>query len=239
VTALVVKVALASKAFSLDVAFEVPAGITVLFGPSGAGKSRTLACIAGIATPDRGRVALGQDVWFDSDKGVSLAIHRRRAAYVFQSLALFPHMTARDNVAYGVARDVPAPERAERARKLLATMHVEHLADRKPQTFSGGEAQRVALARALAMAPRVLLLDEPFNALDAHVKRALLAEVKDSLARERIPTLLVTHDPEEARVLGERVIFLEGGRVSSTSSIDDAALAAPKQDDAANAGERG
>lgn len=223
-SALVVDVALATRSFSLEVAFEAPPGVTVLFGPSGAGKSRTLACIAGIARPDRGRIALGADVWFDAKEAIAVPIHERRAAYVFQSLALFPHMTAAGNVAYGLPRAVPAGDRAARAKELLARMHVAHLADRRPRTYSGGEAQRVALARAFAMAPRVLLLDEPFSALDAEVKDRLLAEVKEWLGRERIPTIVVTHDAAEARAVGERVVFLEAGRVTTTSGIEDATL---------------
>jgi molybdate transport system ATP-binding protein len=224
VTVLSVAVKLATASFTLDVAFEVPPGVTVLFGPSGSGKSRTLACVAGIAEPDRGRVALGDDVWFDPERRVSLAIHKRRVAYVFQSLALFPHMNALDNVTYGIPRSVAPRDRAARGRELLARMHVEHLADRLPRTFSGGEAQRVALARAFATAPRVLLLDEPFSALDAKVKKKLLSDLKESLDRVKIPTILVTHDPGEARALGERVIFLEGGRIAEISEMDGANL---------------
>jgi molybdate transport system ATP-binding protein len=205
----------------LDVAFEVPPGVTVLFGPSGAGKSRTLGCIAGLVEPDRGRIALGDDVWFDAEHRQALAIHRRRVAYVFQSLALFPHMTAAENVAYGVSREQPSEERRARAREMLARMHVPGLADRLPRTFSGGEAQRVALARAFAMQPRVVLLDEPFSALDAGVKTELLREVAAQLGDQKIPTILVTHQPEDAEILGERVVFLEKGRVVGTKEMSE------------------
>jgi len=214
--------------FELDVAFDVPSGVTVLFGPSGAGKSRTLGCIAGIVKPDRGRITLGSDVWLDVDHGVHLPIHQRRAAYVFQSLALFPHMTAEQNVAYGVGRDVPADERRARTLDMLRRMRVAHLASRKPRTFSGGEAQRVALARAFAMSPRVLLLDEPFSALDAGVKKELLAEVAEWLGREQIPALLVTHHADEATELGDRVVMIERGRVVREAAIDDPSLSLPK-----------
>jgi molybdate transport system ATP-binding protein len=223
-----VRVVLRTRAFTLDVAFEVKPGVTVLFGPSGAGKSRTLGCIAGIVRPDQGLIKLGGDVWFDSARSLDLAIHERRAAYVFQSLALFPHMTAEENVAYGIGRDMPKEERRARAHDMLARMRVGHLADRKPRTFSGGEAQRVALARAFAMKPRVLLLDEPFSALDAGVKMDLLTEVGEWLARERIPAVLVTHHAEEAGVLGDQVVFLEKGRVVREASIDDPTLSLPK-----------
>jgi len=214
-----------STGFTLDVTFEVAPGVTVLFGPSGAGKSRTLGCIAGIARPDRGRITLGDDVWYDAARGVDRPIHERRAAYVFQSLALFPHMTAEDNVAYGIPRG--EADRRARAVELLGKMHVPHLVGRKPRTFSGGEAQRVALARAFAMRPRVLLLDEPFSALDAAIKRDLLSEVAEQLEREAIPALVVTHDEGEARVLGDRIVLLDHGRVVREADLDDPTLSLP------------
>jgi molybdate transport system ATP-binding protein len=223
-----VKLVLRTRSFTLDVAFDVKPGVTVLFGPSGAGKSRTLGCIAGIVRPDRGRIALGSDVWFDDAGRLELPIHERRVAYVFQSLALFPHMTAEENVAYGIARDVPKAERSATASDMLARMRVGHLTGRKPQTFSGGEAQRVALARAFAMKPKALLLDEPFSALDAGVKLELLAEVGEWLARERIPAVLVTHHAEEASALGDQVVMLEKGRVVREAAIDDPTLSLPK-----------
>jgi molybdate transport system ATP-binding protein len=221
-------IVLRTRTFTLDVAFEVKPGVTVLFGPSGSGKSRTLGCIAGIVRPDRGRISLGSEVWFDDGQDHELPIHRRRVAYVFQSLALFPHMTAEENVSYGIARTVPKAERRVTAHDMLARMRVGHLADRKPQTFSGGEAQRVALARAFAMKPKALLLDEPFSALDAGVKLELLAEVGEWLRREQIPAILVTHHAEEASALGDRVVMLEKGRVVREAAIDDPTLSLPK-----------
>jgi molybdate transport system ATP-binding protein len=212
------------RGLAIDVTFDAPPGITVLFGPSGAGKSRTLGSIAGLVPPDRGRVALGDTVWFDGKDSIDLPIHLRRVAYLFQSLALFPHMTARENVAYGMVHETEAAVRRRRAGEMLERMHVAHVADRKPRSLSGGEAQRVALARAFAMRPRVMLLDEPFSALDAAVKTELLRVVKTQLAEERIPTILVTHQPEEAEILGERVVFLEKGRVTRTADHVDASL---------------
>jgi molybdate transport system ATP-binding protein len=208
---------------ALDVAFEVPPGVTVLFGPSGAGKTRTLACIAGLVRPDRGRIVLGGTSWFDArlPRRDDLPIHERRVAYVFQSLALFPHMTAAENVAYGLPSSLSRDERRESAIELLARMHVRQLADRRPQTFSGGESQRVALARALAIRPRVVLLDEPFSALDAAVKEALLREIGAVLREQAVPTILVTHHPAEAEILGERVVFLEAGRVKGTADVEE------------------
>jgi molybdate transport system ATP-binding protein len=202
---------------AVDVEFEVPPGVTVLFGPSGAGKSRTLGSIAGIFTPERGRIALGDEVWFA--EGRVVPIHSRRVAYVFQSLALFPHLTALENVAYGVLGT--KDEKRRRAEEMLAKMHVAQLADRRPRTFSGGEAQRVALARAFAIKPRAVLLDEPFSALDFGVKRELLREVGEELARENVPAILVTHQPEDAEVLGDRVVFLDKGRVTRVAAMSD------------------
>ena len=205
--------------FELSLDLEVPAGVTVLFGPSGAGKSRTLAFVAGLARPNAGKIALGDEVWFDGETKKECAIHDRRVAFVFQSLALFPHMTAEANVAYGI--DGTGDERRERALGMLERMRVKHLAGRKPGTFSGGEAQRVALARAFAMKPRVLLLDEPFSALDAAVKTELLEEVKGHVEKAKVPALLVTHDRTEARALGERVLFIEKGRLARSATISE------------------
>lgn len=205
---------------AVEARFEAPPGVTVLFGPSGAGKSRTLGCIAGLLRPDRGRITLGDATWFDGR--TSVPIHERGVAYVFQSLALFPHMTAAQNVAYGLPRDVPKAERRARAEAMLAKMHVAKLADRKPRTYSGGEAQRVALARAFAMKPRVVLLDEPFSALDSAMKTELLREVGAELAHATVPVIVVTHQAEDAEILGERVVFMKEGRVTRTASMADA-----------------
>jgi molybdate transport system ATP-binding protein len=199
--------------FELDVAFDAPPGVTVLFGPSGAGKSTTLAAIAGLRPPDEGRVALGDEVWTDTASGTARPVHTRGVSLVFQAATLFPHMTARANVEYGIDRAVPAAERRARALAMLERMRVAHLAARKPRTFSGGEAQRVALARAFAHAPRVLLLDEAFSAMDRELRRALLADVRAQLAERRIPTILVTHHRGEARAMADRVVLLENGRV--------------------------
>ncbi|HEX9104826.1 MAG TPA: ATP-binding cassette domain-containing protein, partial [Polyangia bacterium] len=155
--------------FRLDVKFAAPPGVTILFGPSGSGKSTTLAAICGLITPQAGRIALGDEVWFDAARGIRRPVEARGIAFVFQSLALFPHMSALHNVEYGM-HDLPRAERAEKALKLLERVGVKHLAKRRPRTFSGGEAQRVAIARALARSPRLVLLDEPFSALDRELR---------------------------------------------------------------------
>ncbi len=205
---------------SLELAFDVPPGTTVLFGPSGVGKSRTLAAITGIARPRRGRIAFGDDVW--DDVRTFVPVHERRVALVFQSLALFPHMSVLENVLFGVPKGGSAEARVAAAEGSLGRMQVAHVRDRRPRSLSGGEAQRVALARALAMRPRVLLLDEPFSALDASLKEKLLVETRAFVEEARIPTLLVTHDPSEASLLGDRVLFLEGGRITRRTSAAEA-----------------
>jgi molybdate transport system ATP-binding protein len=211
----------ASNGFSLDVAFDAPPGVTVLFGPSGSGKSTTLACIAGLARPTGGRIALGEEPWFDADQGVDVAVHRRRVAFVFQTLALFPHMTAAQNVAYGMDRSLRREAQRDQAASLLERLHVKHLADRKPPTFSGGEAQRVALARALATSPRVVLLDEPFSALDRDLRRDLVADLRGSVRELNVPGLFVTHQRQEAHALGERLVLLEHGRIKHVGAMGD------------------
>jgi molybdate transport system ATP-binding protein len=207
--------------FTVDVAFEVPAGITILFGPSGSGKSTILSAIAGLTRPDAGRVALGEEVWFDSSRGIDRPIHRRAVAFVFQSLALFPHMSALLNVEYGIDRGVPRRERMRQALAMLERMKVHHVAQQRPVTLSGGEAQRVALARAFATAPRIALLDEPFSALDRDLRRELCADVRGAVSELGIPAIMVTHHRNEARMMGDRVLLLGEGRVLATGLPDE------------------
>jgi molybdate transport system ATP-binding protein len=204
--------------FSLDVAFRVPPGITILFGPSGTGKSTTLQAIAGLVRPERGRIALGDETWFDGERGFERPTRLRRVAYLFQSLALFPHLTAIGNVCYGMDRTLTRAERRARAGRLLEQLRVGHLAHRRPRTYSGGEAQRVALARALAMEPRVLLLDEPFSALDRDLRAQLAADVRALVSERRLPTVQVTHHVGEARAMGDWVLRMADGRIVETGT---------------------
>jgi molybdate transport system ATP-binding protein len=210
----------AADAFALDVDFQVPSGITILFGPSGTGKSTTLQAIAGLLRPDRGHIRLGEETWYDGDRRFERPTRLRGVAYLFQSLALFPHMTAVGNVCYGIDRAVPRAERRERAARLLDRLGVAHLARRRPRTYSGGEAQRVALARALAMEPRVLLLDEPFSALDRDLRNQLAGDVRRLVEERRLPTVQVTHNVGEARAMGDRVLRMAGGRIVEAGGVD-------------------
>jgi molybdate transport system ATP-binding protein len=198
--------------FSLELEETCPPGITCIIGPSGSGKSTLLATLAGLAAPDRGRVAIGDDVWLDRARGIEVPVHRRRLSYVFQGHALFPHMSALHNVEYGM-HDVPRAEREERALTLLDRVGVKHLAKRRPRTFSGGEAQRVAIARALARSPRLVLLDEPFSALDRDLRAQLTALVRDLAGELAVPIVHVTHSIAEVRLLADQVLRIEKGRV--------------------------
>jgi molybdate transport system ATP-binding protein len=196
--------------FRLDVALEVHAGeCLALAGPSGAGKSSVLRVIAGLVAPERGHVRSGERVLLDTERGVNLAPEERRCGYVFQDYALFPHLNAWQNVGYGL----PRPQRRQRAHELLERFGLAQRATARPRTLSGGERQRVALARALAVRPDVLLLDEPLSALDARTRAAAGRELAAVLREAGVPALLVTHDFQEAALLGDRVGVMDAGRI--------------------------
>jgi molybdate transport system ATP-binding protein len=201
-----------SPSFLLDLDVEVPPGITILFGPSGAGKSTLLDCIAGLTQPDAGQIAIDGTVLFDSEENVNVPPQRRQVAYVFQTLALFPHMAVEANVAYGLP-DLPEQVRGARVAEILQMFRVEQLRRRKPPEISGGERQRVALARSLVTLPRVLLLDEPLTGLDAELKASIIDDLRAWNAAHKIPILYVTHSREEVDALGERVIAMDHGRI--------------------------
>jgi molybdate transport system ATP-binding protein len=187
-------------------------------GPSGAGKTTLLQCIAGGVRPSAGQVSLDGERLFDSDARVFVPPHRRRVAMVFQSLALFPHLAVWENVAYGIRGEAPRARR-DAANAWLERVRAGGLAERAPSTLSGGEAQRVALARALASAPRLLLLDEPFSALNQALRVELGALLQEILAEASVPTLLVTHDPADARRIATRILQLDAGRIVSDDPV--------------------
>ena len=198
--------------FLLDVEFEVLPGFTILFGASGAGKTTLLDCLAGLVTPDRGRILIGDRVLFDSSSNVDTAAVKRHAGYVFQSLALFPHMSVEQNVAYGLGH-LSRTERSHRVNSLLDAFRISHLAGRKARSISGGESQRVALARTLVTDPEFLLLDEPLAALDSPTKTQIIDDLRGWNRAHSIPILYVTHSREEVFALGDRVIVLDAGRL--------------------------
>ena len=204
-----------SGSFSLDVSFSASEGITILFGPSGSGKTTTLKAIAGITTPDQGSISVGDHVYFDSKAGINTSIQERRVGYVFQDYALFPHLTAEQNVAYGI-KDKTDRLRRERALEIMALFKIDQVARRYPANMSGGEQQRIALARAMASDPAVVLLDEPLSAVDFETRSGLLDEIASAQSRVRVPFIYVTHNTAEAIRLGAGVVVLDQGKVKET-----------------------
>jgi molybdate transport system permease protein len=200
------------KNFSMEVAFQSGQGAVGLLGPSGAGKSMTLRMIAGIVAPDSGQIVLNGRVLFDSEKGRNISAARRRIGVVFQDYALFPHMTVAENVGFGLSA-LPKWEREERVTSQLESMHIEELAGRYPSEISGGQRQRVAIARCMATDPDALLFDEPFAALDPHLRRRLEEQLRETLAGYEGAVIFVTHDMEEAFRFCSDLLVLDGGQV--------------------------
>ncbi|MDM7929184.1 sulfate/molybdate ABC transporter ATP-binding protein [Blastomonas fulva] len=200
----------------LDFRLEVARGETVaLVGPSGAGKTTVLRCIAGLHRATEAKVVCNGQVWADTAAGIDLAARDRRVGFVFQSYALFPHMTARQNVMEAML-DIGAQEREAEAQRLLAQMQLEGLEDRRPAQLSGGQQQRVALARALARKPDILLLDEPFSAVDHPTRRQLHRSIEAVRALSDLPIVMVTHDIEDAARIADRLcLVIEGTMVEA------------------------
>jgi sulfate transport system ATP-binding protein len=200
-----------------DVSLSVPDGsLTALLGPSGGGKSTLLRVIAGLEAPDSG------EVLFSGESVTNLPAQERGVGFVFQHYAAFKHMTVRENVAFGLRiRKRPKAEVRERVDELLALVHLGGWADRYPSQLSGGQRQRMALARALAVQPRVLLLDEPFGALDATVRKELRDWLRKLHDEVHVTTIFVTHDQEEALEVAQQVAVINGGRIEQTGSPDD------------------
>jgi molybdate transport system ATP-binding protein len=205
----------------LDARLDCPAGaLTALIGPSGAGKSTILRSIAGLYTPTAGYIRVNGKSWLDQARGLALPTHQRRVGLVFQSYALFPHMTAAGNVMAALDH-LPKAERPGRASALLSLVHLDGLEGRRPAELSGGQQQRVAVARALAREPEVLLLDEPFSAVDRATREKLYQELAELRRRLAMPIVLVTHDMNEASLLADRLVLLHRGRSLQAGPPDE------------------
>lgn len=202
--------------FKVGVDLRLDEELLVLFGPSGAGKSMILKMISGIVDPDEGRVSAGSEVLFDSSTGVNVPVRNRKVGYLFQDYALFPHMSVEENIAYGI--DGPKKDKVD---ELLALMRLTGLEKRYPHELSGGQKQRTALARTLAAEPRVLLLDEPFSALDYQVREKLRADLLNIHRIYPITTVLVTHDLEEAFMLGKKIAVINNGSIEQSGAREE------------------
>jgi len=206
--------------FTADAALSLGDELFVLFGPSGAGKSLILKMISGLVTPDEGTVSISGEIVFDSKGRVNIPIRQRRAGYLFQDYALFPHMTVAGNISYGMSR-LERAEMEKRVRELLALMRLGGLEGRYPHELSGGQRQRTALARTLAAGPRALLLDEPFSALDYQVREKLRADLAAIHRHYPITTVMVTHDLEEAFMLAERIGVINNGSIEQVGTREE------------------
>jgi ABC-type sulfate/molybdate transport systems ATPase subunit len=203
--------------FTLEVSFRAEAEPLSILGASGAGKTMLLRCIAGLERPDRGRINLNDRVFFDSESHVNISARQRRVGLLFQNYAIFPHRTVAENIGFGL-KALPRDERSKQVAESIRRTHLAGLEDRYSRTLSGGEQQRVALARALAIEPEALLLDEPLSALDTHLRSRVEIQLQETFAAYRRPTLLVTHNMEEAYRLGARLLVLSRGRVVASGA---------------------
>jgi len=206
--------------FTVDINFEAGNELVVLFGQSGSGKTTTLRCIAGLEKPTGGKITVNGKVYFDCHKRIDLPPQQRSLGYVFQNYALFPHMDVKKNITYGL-KGRTDQEKERRMREMLQLLHIEGLEDHYPSQLSGGQKQRVALARALAPGPDLLLLDEPFSALDMIVRMKLREKIKLIQKELNIPVLFITHNPVEAFTLADMVVVYHEGTVQQTGTPEE------------------
>ena len=199
--------------FELESQFEAHSGVTGLLGPSGCGKSMTLKCIAGIEKPDSGYIELDGVVLYDSEKGINLPPQKRHVGYLFQNNALFPNMTVRQNILCGMHHEKDRAKREEKLKNMLDVFRLNGLENHRPSQLSGGQAQRTALARIMVSEPQLLLLDEPFSALDAHLRGKLMIEMRDLLARFGREVIMVTHNRDEAYNMSREIAVMENGKL--------------------------
>ncbi|MGE5630597.1 MAG: ATP-binding cassette domain-containing protein [Caulobacteraceae bacterium] len=197
--------------FDMNIQFKSSNEVLIIQGPSGSGKTTILNCIAGIDQPDAGSVIINDTVVYSSDDKVNLPVKNRNIGYVFQDYALFPHMTVKDNILFGAKSK--GIKNSDYCEVLMDKFKIKHLEKRYPSRISGGEKQRVALARALCAKPELLLLDEPFSALDADIKEKLYSEFIDLKKTLDIGVILITHNDEEAKLLGDRIIKIRDGQI--------------------------
>ena len=209
-----------SGGFSIDIRLSAEENMTVLFGPSGAGKSLVLNMLSGIVRPDQGFVRIKEREVFNSETGINIPIRDRKIGYLFQDYALFPHMTVFENIAYGI-NSLPKNKIKTKVEDLLDLMRISGLEHRFPKELSGGQKQRAALARTLATEPRILLLDEPFSALDYQVREKLRADLLRIHQKYPITTFFVTHDLEEAFVMGDNIAIINNGRLEQFGARED------------------
>lgn len=185
--------------------------MTILYGPSGCGKTTILRCLAGLDQPSTGMIQMANEVWFDGEKGINCSPQKRHCGFVFQDYALFPHLNVANNVGFGL--HLERGERMELVNYWLERLELNGLGKRRIYQISAGQRQRVALGRALILRPRLILMDEPFAALDTMLRKDLRQQMKETLDESKIPCILVTHDPWEAKLIGDQIAIMEHGRI--------------------------
>ena len=205
--------------FDLNISFTLKKGLLAVQGFSGSGKTTTLDCISGIKTPDSGYIKLNDKYMYSSDEKINIKPKDRHIGYVFQNYALFPNMKVKDNIPFGVNKK--DKNSIKYAMDLSERMKIEHLLDRYPSDISGGEKQRVAFARALAVKPKILLMDEPFSALDEDLKQRLYQDFLEIKSNEKIPMILITHNNTEAKILSDEIIYVENGKIKRHENINE------------------
>jgi molybdate transport system ATP-binding protein len=208
------------QGFKLQMELSFGGEIIGVLGASGSGKSMLLNSIAGLIRPDKGRIDLDDITYFDSARKINIPPRDRKAGYLFQNYAMFPHLTVEENIAFGLGK-LPKAEQKKKVNELLERFHLADMGKRYPSQLSGGQQQRVALARALAVEPRILLLDEPFSALDEHLKTHMMKEMLESLKNFQGTTLFVTHNMAEAYRLCDRIVAVNNGSVESIGTKED------------------
>lgn len=206
--------------FELRVDFKADNGILGFLGASGSGKSMTLSCISGIVTPDKGKIVLNGRVLFDSENKINIPIRERKVGFLFQNYALFPNMTVEQNIGFGLPKSIAKVERINKIKKKILDLQLSGMEKRFPYQLSGGQQQRVALARALVVDPEILLLDEPFSALDEHLRNSMIMQLKDDLMMFRGTSIFVTHNMEEAYQLCNNIIIIAAGSIDAMGYKD-------------------